>query len=92
MFKRLWILFLRTGLILLLVGGLFATVLLNIHYHQLVRETEILRKDLQTITRANEALQILIARTHDLANLEQVARTRLTMISPSKVEFIFIDD
>ncbi|MFC1596111.1 septum formation initiator family protein [Candidatus Margulisiibacteriota bacterium] len=82
----------RVTVIFLLIAGLFCTVLLNIRYHELVQETELNRNKLQKISRANEELEIRIARTHNLARLEQIAKTKLGMVAPKKVEFIFVDD
>lgn len=77
--------------IALLISGLFSTIILNMTYSKLVNEAEVLQKQLIKLSRSNEEMQIKIAKYQNYSSLENIARTRLKMISPKKVEFIIIN-
>ena len=60
-------------------------------YTRLIRETEILQKQLTKLNRTNEELQINIANYQNYSSLENIARQRLGMVTPKRVEFILIN-
>ena len=88
--QRLRTLFRITGFVLV-IAGLFCTVILNMRYHQLVSQVQDLRIKTQEVVRANEQLQIIIARGQNFGRLQEVAEKRLKMYPPNKVEFIFVE-
>ena len=79
-------------LIATLVAGLFSTVVLNISYTKMVREVDNSKRELRKLVRTNEDMQIQIARHHNFAQIEKQAREKLGMVTPTKVEFIVVDE
>lgn len=60
-------------------------------YTKQVQDAEILQKKLAKLKRNNEELQIKIAKYQNFSSLENIARERLKMVSPAKVEFIMLN-